>query len=522
MKSKAKKKQEPAPVLQKQGPGWRDFVWFALVAAAFVAFYWFVCEDSPLHDVFYSRDHIDRRDTPWYFTCGKAWMSGMTPYVDFADSKGPLLWLVYGLAYLISPHDYLGVMLLNGIGYIASLLCMFLTVRLFTKQSWSAALVLLLTIPFLFIPDMHYETKSEDTSFIFMALALWQTCKILYSDDLTDRDWHRALFLWGLCFGGTLMIKYNSSVMLLVSLAFMLVKMYREKRAFWPEFWSGATGGAVIVLPFVIYFLFKGCLWPFIDDYFIQTPQTIANLQGQRSYFMQMLGRHDFVWILVMILAGCGSSALWLEKWKWFPLIVSAWFISLIMYFARGYYIIICGPLMVFIPLCFFFAFKKHKWPNILAAVLMLVIFGFVGWNLRKWYTKEYFGHTPMNDRRERCHKMDGYMASKMHKPRILYYGCADKALGFSSEALPACRYWSLQGGYTKRMGEDQQQCVQERRADFVFIKTDADETRKNRLRDNGYVKVDLKDACKLLLYEKKELSDPPQVRHRKLQRKEK
>ena len=37
----------------------------------------------------------------------------MIPYVDFADSKGPLLWLIYGIGYLISPHDYLGVFLLS-------------------------------------------------------------------------------------------------------------------------------------------------------------------------------------------------------------------------------------------------------------------------------------------------------------------------------------------------------------------------------------------------------------------------
>ena len=30
-------------------------------------------------------------------------MNGLTPYVDFTDSKGPLLWLIYGIGYLRAP-----------------------------------------------------------------------------------------------------------------------------------------------------------------------------------------------------------------------------------------------------------------------------------------------------------------------------------------------------------------------------------------------------------------------------------
>ena len=33
----------------------------------------------------------DHHDSATFFASGKAWMSGMVPYVDFSDSKGPLL-----------------------------------------------------------------------------------------------------------------------------------------------------------------------------------------------------------------------------------------------------------------------------------------------------------------------------------------------------------------------------------------------------------------------------------------------
>ena len=49
--------------------------------------------------------------------CGESWMRGLVPYDDFTDSKGPLLWLVYGLGYLISHHDYTGVFWISCLVY---------------------------------------------------------------------------------------------------------------------------------------------------------------------------------------------------------------------------------------------------------------------------------------------------------------------------------------------------------------------------------------------------------------------
>ena len=66
--------------------------------------------DSPLHHIYM------RVDSAWFFMEGKAMMNGMRPYVDFTDSKGPLLWLIYGIGYLLSPRNYVGV-------YVLSCLC---------------------------------------------------------------------------------------------------------------------------------------------------------------------------------------------------------------------------------------------------------------------------------------------------------------------------------------------------------------------------------------------------------------
>ncbi|MDH6355503.1 hypothetical protein M2132_001848 [Dysgonomonas sp. PH5-45] len=37
-----------------------------------------------------------------YFTIGKGWMNGLLPYRDLFDHKGPLIFLIYGIGYLIA------------------------------------------------------------------------------------------------------------------------------------------------------------------------------------------------------------------------------------------------------------------------------------------------------------------------------------------------------------------------------------------------------------------------------------
>ena len=39
-------------------------------------------------------------DSAVFFMCGKAMMNRLVPYSDFTDSKGVLLWFIYGLGYL--------------------------------------------------------------------------------------------------------------------------------------------------------------------------------------------------------------------------------------------------------------------------------------------------------------------------------------------------------------------------------------------------------------------------------------
>ena len=48
-----------------------------------------------------------------FFTMGKGMFNGKVPYKDLFEQKGPLLYLIYGIGYLISHDTLLGVLFIR-------------------------------------------------------------------------------------------------------------------------------------------------------------------------------------------------------------------------------------------------------------------------------------------------------------------------------------------------------------------------------------------------------------------------
>ena len=126
-----------------------------------------ISPDSYTHDLF------NRADSATFFICGKAWMNGMIPYVDYTDSKGPLLWLIYGIGYLISHYDYIGVFWLSCIMYSGVFVLIFKTANLFLRDNRLSLFCVLLMSLSVFNPWYHYEIRAEDWCHIFIILALY-------------------------------------------------------------------------------------------------------------------------------------------------------------------------------------------------------------------------------------------------------------------------------------------------------------------------------------------------------------
>ena len=112
-------------------------------------------------------------DASWFFMAGKSWMSGLIPYRDFADSKGPLVWLIYGLGYLISGNSLRGLFGFEVIAYWLNFYVLYRT-ALVLSCNRKQALVASMTIAILyFYPGMHSVMRIEDYCHLFQSTAFY-------------------------------------------------------------------------------------------------------------------------------------------------------------------------------------------------------------------------------------------------------------------------------------------------------------------------------------------------------------
>ncbi len=231
-----------------------------------------VSPDSYTHDLF---RHID---PACFYTCGKAWMNGMIPYVDFADSKGPLLWLIYGIGYLISPTNYIGVFWLSVILYTAILYYVFKTADIFLKnERLSFFATTLMLFPY-FCPWFHREIRAEDWCQIFIAMTIYYCCNCFYSEKVFfHKKCYTACFVLGFSLAGTLLIKFTITAMLGFIACYVLYVIIKQKINILLSFLFFILGFALMALPFSIYMLYTGCFDAFIQEYFGSTMQTVQS-----------------------------------------------------------------------------------------------------------------------------------------------------------------------------------------------------------------------------------------------------
>lgn len=196
--------------------------------------------DSYIYDLYH------RCDTAWFFTCGKAWMNGMVPYVDFADSKGPLLWLIYGCGYLLDHYSYIGVFWISCVFYTVSFVFAYKLCRMFISRNASILVLALLPL-FLFYKRYHYEVRAEDFCYTFVFICLYNVCKMFKGVDKRQLFW--LSFAVGISVMCCMLIKWSIALMMG---GFAFVVLYYSLRQ---KSLKGIMGGWQVCLRWQFHFL---------------------------------------------------------------------------------------------------------------------------------------------------------------------------------------------------------------------------------------------------------------------------
>jgi hypothetical protein len=466
----------------------------------------FLSPDSPLFG-------LGRRiDSAWFFMGGEAWMNGMKPYVDFTDSKGPLLWLIYGIGYLISPHNYVGVYVISSLFYTGTLFYNYKTAYLFVGESKTA---LMATLPMIFVyfwPWFHYEVRAEDFALLFVSISLYVLIKGIFVKNLSGKEVNSGFFLIGFSFIALTLIKFNIAIMQGVIILFVLWLAYRSKQL-GKAFTACIIGAITILLPFTIYFLLTDTLTAFVQEYFINTFKTIEDAKNDNSSYwadiQRAMGNHHIIEFIIISIAGSLFAGLKMPRYKLMPAFVTITFLILATrHNIWNYYYGTCHIFILFLfisLLCL--STQKIRYALFGFSAILVTLYCLYG-NL---IMGELRINTILTNHPDKIafQKLSDVMKGKKN-PKILYYKCNVFGFGVMYEALPAGNQWAYQTDATPEMRKDHIDLLNSRKADFVVTYCREDQPEKrNDLKEIEAAGYKLKEQCEYMnlpfyMYERK------------------
>ncbi|MBO4291768.1 MAG: hypothetical protein J5898_07660, partial [Lachnospiraceae bacterium] len=244
-------------------------------------------------------------DANCFFTVGKSILYGIVPYRDLYEQKGPILYALYSLCYLVSHRSFLGAWLLEIAAAWAFLTLAYRSHLLLTGEKNPVFLFLTAAVVYT-APAFLKGGSAEELSLPLVMLAFYYG--ILSVSQNRDLKYWEA-FLVGLSSGMVFWIKYS---MLGFYLGFVLVPGYRMIR-------SGKLlkllkvlgliflGAAAVSGPVLAYFGYHHALSSLWEAYFFnnifvygKSSSALNTVKGLASGFASMLTYNDATVLLML------------------------------------------------------------------------------------------------------------------------------------------------------------------------------------------------------------------------------
>lgn len=422
----------------------------------------FLSNDSP----FFGLAH--RIDSAWFYMEGKAFLYGLRPYVEFTDFKGPIIWLFYGIGWLISPLDYHGMYVVSGVLYAVTLFFNYKTANVFLQSEKRSLAATLPMIFVYFFPWFHFETRSEDLMLPFVAISLYALFKRLYAEERDDRA---DFMMLGGCFTVLVLMKYNVAAVQGVMILVALWDQYKHKRGLALPFGWMIIISVVIAAPFIIYFIATDTLGAFFHNYFVLAYETVTLENSDSPSYMQDLAGiladyRKIVFIVVVFVSGMLLS-LKLKRYKYVPVAIAMLFIAMMTrHNVWNYYYGVCYTFVLYLFIVVLLAYNKQTrrvgYGLLTAYIILYCLYGnlIIG-ELRQ---NTIFTH---NDDRVAFQEISDVMKGVDH-PRLLSYECQEFGFGVMYGALPAGDQFAYPNGGTPPMVRDHRKILTDRKADFV------------------------------------------------------
>lgn len=227
-------------------------------------------KSSPLYRI------NDWYDAQCFFTVGKSMINGKIPYLDLFEQKGPLLFLLYGIASLISNNSFIGVFILEVISYSVFLYYVSKIIEIYLDKKYSYILIPIIALLMLPTRCFTHGGSCEEFCFPILAILIYTYIKYLKNKDISNKD----TIIVGILSGILLWMKYtllgfSIGFCITVLIKSLIDKNYKNLISKVGYFTLGIT---ITTIPWLIYFgLHKNGIKSLIDVYFLFNINSYAN-----------------------------------------------------------------------------------------------------------------------------------------------------------------------------------------------------------------------------------------------------
>ena len=195
----------------------RALVLLALSAAVITVFSVYTTPISPYYG----------NDSAFFLLMGKGVTQGKIPYLDLYDQKGPMIFYVNALGYLLTGDRY-GIFLMQIVNLTAACLIVYRLARFWLRSGASLAVVA--AYLFVYVGTVQDGNMTEEWSQLFLLLPMYLSLRFLKSGASVSEHPKWYSFVYGVCFGVLLMFRVTNAAPVGGLILAYIILFCREKK----------------------------------------------------------------------------------------------------------------------------------------------------------------------------------------------------------------------------------------------------------------------------------------------------
>lgn len=447
---------------------------FVILILYVILLLFFCSKMSPLYPI------NEWADVNLYFNIGKAIFHGQVPYVDVFDHKGPLIFFIYGIGYLLSNTSFLGIYFIQCLLWILMVSAAYLTAKLYLDKIY--ALFAAMLLPALMLSHTLNGGSADEFITVFEVISLYLF--ILYFKDRSAAAHKPAhMLIHGLLCAMTLFIKINLIAFWVFPLLFIFINIIQQKkyRNLLENAIALLLGLSIIALPILLYFIFNNALQDAWDTYIVlnksySKPGSIGEiLERLFSYLYQQIRYGNFEFIIILIGA------------IWFPLkyienrlgkvaIILSFAATYTAIFISSYYIDYYSvPLYAFILLgciviCRYIKVPSPSWKYY---ALFIILALYMGIQQRKFFGMDF---SELSGKKENSFDISKFsqIVEQEKNPTLMNLGLdLGNSVFTKADVIPNVKYFispNLEYDMYPVMRDEQTKYIEQRKVQFIIL----------------------------------------------------